>query len=305
MSPGEPHTEIFDTFSCQDSSPKLSNTFVPDTIVHDSSACFRLSSPIGVFDSGVGGLTVARAIRDLLPHESLIYLADTAHTPYGPRPMREVRKFTLSALDALVEDGVKMLVIACNTASTAVLRDAYERYQLPVVEVIRPTVRSALALTKNGKIGLIGTKTTVNSRVYDDFFSMRPEIEFSSVATGKLVDFVERGVTSGHELETVLCEYLQPLLARKIDTLVLGCTHYPFLRGALRQIVGPEVALITSNTETANEVYGQLSAHGLLKASNTKETPRIRVKTTSADTAHFQVLARNMLGMGLQDIEVL
>jgi glutamate racemase len=214
----------------------------------------RRELPIGVFDSGVGGLTVARAIRDLLPGESITYVGDTANTPYGPRPIQEVRRFSLEILDQLVRDGVKMLVIACNTASTAVLRDAYERYDVPVVEVIGPTVRNAMALTRNGRVGLIGTKTTVNSRVYDDFFSVNPAVSLFTRATPEFVELVESGITAGPRVETIAAEYLDPLVAEDIDTLVLGCTHYPFLRGALRQIVGPDVALVTSDLETANEV---------------------------------------------------
>src|SRR5690606_15819931 len=129
-----------------------------------------------VFDSGVGGLTVARAIRDQLPGESMIYIGDTARTPYGPRPIAEVRQFALEILDGLVDQGVKMLVIACNTASAAMLRDAHERYDVPVVEVIGPTVRSAMSITRNGRVVLIGTQGTIQSRVYDDLFSMRPDI---------------------------------------------------------------------------------------------------------------------------------
>lgn len=139
-------------------------------------------APIGVFDSGVGGLTVARAIRDQLPNESMIYVGDTANTPYGPRPIAEVRRFSLEILDDLVAQGVKMLVIACNTASAAMLRDAHERYEVPVVEVIGPTVRSAVSITRNGRVGLIGTQGTIQSRVYDDLFSMRPDIELTGQA---------------------------------------------------------------------------------------------------------------------------
>ena len=260
------------------------------------------SAPIGVFDSGVGGLTVARAIRDQLPNESILYVADTAHTPYGPRPIAEVRQLALDALDGLVAQGVKMLVIACNTASAAVLRDAYERYDVPVVEVIGPTVRSALAITRNGRIGLIGTAGTIQSRAYDDLFAVRADVRLSSQACPRFVELVEAGQTSGEETLRVAEEYLGPLVAQDIDTLVLGCTHYPFLRGALRQVVGPGVALVSSDIETANRVFEELTERGLLRGADAGE-PTIRYETTGEDTEGFVRLARRMLGIGIESVD--
>lgn len=259
-------------------------------------------APIGVFDSGVGGLTVARAIRDQLPGESMIYVGDTARTPYGPRPIAEVRRFALEILDDLVSQGVKMLVIACNTASAAVLRDARERYDVPVVEVIGPTVRSAAAITRNGKVGLIGTQGTIQSRAYDDLFAMRPDISLTSAACPRFVELVEAGETSGPTVHAVAEEYLAPLVERGIDTLVLGCTHYPFLRGAIRQVVGPDVALVSSDIETAGQVYEELTARGLLRPQGSGE-PELRYEATGADTAGFVELARRMLGIGIDAVD--
>lgn len=259
-------------------------------------------APIGVFDSGVGGLTVARAIRDQLPNESMIYVGDTANTPYGPRPIAEVRRFSLEILDDLVAQGVKMLVIACNTASAAMLRDAHERYDVPVVEVIGPTVRSAVSITRNGRVGLIGTQGTIQSRVYDDLFSMRPDIELTGQACPEFVPLVEAGRTSGPEVLEVAERYLAPLLEREIDTLVLGCTHYPFLRGAIRQVVGPDVALVSSDVETAAEVYRTLTDRGLLRAEDAGE-PLVRYEATGADTAGFVELARRMIGIGIDAVD--
>ena len=259
-------------------------------------------APIGVFDSGVGGLTVARAIRDQLPSESMIYVGDTARTPYGPRPIAEVRQFALEILDDLVAQGVKMLVIACNTASAAGLRDARERYDVPVVEVIAPTVRSAAAITRNGQVGLIGTVGTIQSRAYDDLFAVRPEITLSAVACPRFVDLVEAGETSGPEVLAIAEGYLAPLMAHNIDTLVLGCTHYPFLRGALRQVVGPDVALVSSDIETANEVYRVLTDRGLLRPAAAGE-PELRYEATGADAAGFVDLARRMLGIGIDTVD--
>ncbi|KTR85462.1 glutamate racemase [Leucobacter chromiiresistens] len=259
-------------------------------------------APIGVFDSGVGGLTVARAIRDQLPGEAMIYVGDTARAPYGPRPIAEVRRFALEILDGLVEQGVKMLVIACNTASAAVLRDARERYDVPVVEVIGPTVRSAAAITRTGRVGLIGTRGTIQSRAYDDLFAMRPEIELSSAACPRFVELVEAGETSGPAVHEVAREYLAPLVAEGIDTLVLGCTHYPFLRGAIRQVVGPDVALVSSDIETANVVFQELTELQLLRPAGSPD-PELRYEATGPDTAGFVELARRMLGIGIDSVD--
>lgn len=259
-------------------------------------------APIGVFDSGVGGLTVARAIRDQLPHESMIYVGDTARTPYGPRPIAEVREFALEILDGLVSQGVKMLVIACNTASAAVLRDARERYDVPVVEVIAPTVRRATAITRNNRVGLIGTQGTIQSRVYEDLFSMHPQISLAAAACPRFVELVEAGLTSGPEVHEVAEQYLAPLVARRIDTLVLGCTHYPFLRGALAQVVGPDVALVSSDIETANEVFRVLTEQQLLRPAGIGD-PVLRYEATGDDTAGFVDLARRMLGIGIDTVD--
>lgn len=259
-------------------------------------------APIGVFDSGVGGLTVARAIRDQLPGEAMIYVGDTARTPYGPRPIAEVRRFALEILDDLVAQGVKMLVIACNTASAAVLRDARERYDVPVIEVIAPTVRSAAAITRNGRVGLIGTQGTIQSRAYDDLFAMRPEIALTSAAAPRFVEFAEAGETSGPRVHAVAQQYLAPLIAEGIDTLVLGCTHYPFLRGALRQVVGPDVALVSSDLETASEVFQTLTERGLLRPADAGE-PTVRYEATGPDTEAFVTLARRMLGNSIERVE--
>src|SRR6188768_2218553 len=161
-------------------------------------------APIGVFDSGVGGLTVARAIIDQLPNESILYVGDTAHSPYGPKPIADVRRYALAVMDDLVAQGVKLLVIACNTASAAMLRDARERftggYGIPVVEVIQPAVRAAVRQTRNRKVGLIGTVGTVNSLAYEDAFAAASDLQLFSQACPRFVEFVEAGVTSGPDL---------------------------------------------------------------------------------------------------------
>jgi len=223
------------------------------------------AAPIGVFDSGVGGLTVARAIMDQLPAESLRYLGDTAHGPYGPQPIADVRAHALAGMDTLVESGVKMLVVACNSASAACLRDARERYDVPVIEVILPAVRRAIAATRSGRIGVIGTETTVRSRAYDDAFAAAPQLRITSAACPSFVDFVERGITSGRQILGLAQSYLEPLQAADVDTLVLGCTHYPLLIGAIGHVMGDGVTLVSSAEETAKDVFRVLTDEDLLR----------------------------------------
>lgn len=216
-------------------------------------------------DSGVGGFTVARAVLDQLPHETLHFVGDTAHSPYGPRPIAEVRRFALGLMDELVESGVKALVIACNSASAACLRDARERYDVPVIEVILPAVRRAVAATRNGRVGVIGTVATVTSGAYEDAFAAAPGIDVWSAACPRFVEFVERGVTSGRQLLGLAESYLAPLNAAGVDTLILGCTHYPMLTGLLSVVMGDDVTLVSSAEETAKDVYRVLTAADLLR----------------------------------------
>jgi glutamate racemase len=247
--------------------------------------------PIGVFDSGVGGLTVARAIRDQLPRERLRYLGDTAHAPYGSQPIARVRGRALEMLDELVESGVKMLVIACNTASAACLGDARERYEVPVVEVIRPAVRRAAAATRSGRVGVIGTESTIRSRAYDDAFAAAAHVSLESVACPRFVDFVERGVTAGRQVLGLAQGYLEPLQRTGIDTLVLGCTHYPLLAGVIRICMGDGVTLVSSSEETAKDVLAALTETGML--ADRGERPMEEFRSTGASSS-FAALARRV-----------
>ncbi|MCW2598943.1 MAG: glutamate racemase [Frankiales bacterium] len=251
-------------------------------------------APIGVFDSGVGGLTVARALLDQLPQEELLYVGDTAHGPYGPLPIAEVRRHALAALDDLVGRGVKMLVIACNSASSACLRDARERYDVPVVEVIAPAVRRAAAATRNGKVGLIATAMTVASGAYDEAFAAAPHVELTSAACPRFVDFVERGVTTGRQLLQLATHYLGPVMDADVDTLVLGCTHYPLLTGMISLVVGEGVTLVSSAEETAKDVYRVLVREGL-ERSEDAPLPQHRFLATG-DPASFAKVSRRFLG---------
>lgn len=254
----------------------------------------RTDAPIGVFDSGVGGLTVARAILDQLPAEQLMYLGDTAHVPYGPRPIAQVRTLALRCMDHLVSSGIKALVVACNSASAACLRDARERYDVPVIEVVLPAVRRAVTTSRSGRIGVIGTRATVNSRAYDDAFAAVPGVAITSVACPEFVSFVERGVTSGRQILGLAQSYLEPLQRARIDTLVLGCTHYPLLAGVIDVVMGEGVTLISSADETAKQLYRELTQADLLRAPNTFPA-RHRFLATGAVNP-FERLSRRFIG---------
>jgi len=253
-----------------------------------------IDAPIGIFDSGVGGLTVARTILDQLPHEALHFVGDTAHSPYGPKPIAEVRRLALDVMDTLVDSGVKALVIACNSASAACLRDARERYDVPVVEVVVPAVRRAVAATRSGRIGLIGTTVTVTSGVYQDMFAASTGIEVTAAACPRFVDFVERGVTSGRQLLGLAESYLSPLNAAGVDTLVLGCTHYPLLTGLLSVVMGDCVTLVSSAEETAKDVYRMLLSEGLLRPDDAP--PPQHLFRSTGDPESFRRLSHRFLG---------
>jgi len=257
-------------------------------------------APIGIFDSGFGGLTVARAVLDQLPHESVVYFGDTARAPYGPRPIAETRQFALECLDRLVDHGVKMLVIACNTASAAVLHDARERYDLPVIEVIRPAVRRAAAATRTGRVGVISTLGTHQSQAYVDAFAAAPQIDVVSQPCPRFVEFVEAGVTGGKELLDVALDYLEPVVARDVDTLVLGCTHYPLLTGVISYVMGDGVTLVSSAEETAKDVYRVLADGDLLRPDGLP-APTLAFNTTG-DPDEFRRLARRFLGPEVETV---
>lgn len=251
-------------------------------------------TPVGVFDSGVGGLTVARAIIDQLPDENLVYVGDTANGPYGPLSIAQIRGHALTIGDDLVERGVKALVIACNSASSACLRDARERYGVPVVEVILPAVRRAVATTRNGRIGVIGTRATITSHAYQDAFAAARDIEITAVACPRFVDFVERGVTSGRQVLGLAEGYLEPLQRADVDTLVLGCTHYPLLSGLIQLAMGQHVTLVSSAEETAKELVRVLTELDLLRPHDAP--PATRIFEATGDPEAFTRLAARFLG---------
>ena len=251
-----------------------------------------VDAPIGFFDSGFGGLTVARSVIDQLPHESLVYLGDTARQPYGPKPIGEVREYALECLDHLVAEGVKALVIACNSASAAMLRDARERYDVPVVEVILPATRRAVSATHSGRIGVICTQATAESLAYDDAFAAAPHVELTTRVCPRFVEFVEAGVTGGDELLAVAHEYLDPLVEADVDTVILGCTHYPLLTGIISYVVGDRVTLVSSAEECAKDVYGLLASRDLMRAGGDAS---YRFLTTGTPD-DFEHIGRRFLG---------
>jgi glutamate racemase len=255
---------------------------------------------IGIFDSGVGGLTVARAIIDQLPNESIFYVADTARQPYGPKTIAQVRSYALEVMDHLVEHDVKMLVIACNSASAAVLRDARERYDMPVVEVIQPATRRAVRATRNGRVGVIGTRATIESMAYHDAFAAAPDVRLTGVAAPRLVEFVERGETMSDELIEVIRDYMKPILDDGCDTLILGCTHYPLLTGPISYVVGNGVTLVSSADETAKDVYRILHDRGMAAVGG---APEHRFRATG-DASVFAQLGRRFLGPEIEAVEV-
>lgn len=249
---------------------------------------------IGIFDSGVGGLTVARAIIDQLPGESVTYIGDTANSPYGPKSREEVRRLALRISDELVERGSKIVVVACNTATTAMLEEAQQRYSVPVIGVIEPAVRRALASTRNGKVGVIGTVGTVASGAYPRALEAKdPSVEVYTQACPSFVSFVERGITAGRQVLQVAQGYVEPLQAAGVDTLVLGCTHYPLLSGVIQLAMGEHVQLVSSAEETAKDVYRLLNERDMLAEQG---EPVTHTFESTGDPTHFAALAQRFLG---------
>ncbi|MGI8408186.1 MAG: glutamate racemase [Actinomycetota bacterium] len=261
----------------------------------------RSERPIGVFDSGLGGLTVARALMDLLPNENLIYFGDTARCPYGPRPEEEVRRFAFEIMDSLVREDVKLLVMACNSAASAALQQARAHYEVPVLSVIEPGVRAAVAATRNRLIGVIGTVRTVESGAYDDaILATRANVTLRSRACPRFVEFVENGDTTSDGLIAVAEDYLVPLKAAGVDTLILGCTHYPLLSGVIHYVMGDDVVLISSAEVTATEVFSKLKHDDLLNRSGAPGKHRF---IASGPEAVFGELGSMLLGPSFNGIE--
>ena len=255
----------------------------------------RSELPIGIFDSGIGGLTVVRQIHRALPHEDLIYLGDTARVPYGTKSPATVVRYACEDTQFLVDQQVKAVVVACNTASAWALPTLERRFPLPLFGVIVPGARAALARTRNRRIGVIATPATIRSQAYTRALLARDDsLELVARDCPLLVPLVEEGWTSGPVTAAVLREYLAPLLAREIDTLVLGCTHYPLLKEAIADVAGPAVALVDSAETCAEYVADGLRQLGLL-TTDRHRPGRIQPFVTD-DTSWFDQQAGKFLG---------
>jgi glutamate racemase len=274
--------------------------------------------PIGIFDSGLGGLTVAAEVMRTLPHEQVVYFGDTARCPYGPRPQDEVRTFVLQIGSWLSRRRVKMLVVACNTGTAAGLDAAQRAFGVPVIGVIEPGARAAVKATRNRRVGVIATVGTVESGAYSRAVrSLDAGVTVFSVATPKFVDVVEAGLRMGPgQIEDTLAEvsdvfirpsfhemardYLDPLKRTGIDTLVLGCTHFPLLAPAIQQVVGSKIKMISSAEETAREVAETLAARGQLASPDARPVHRF---ATTGDATEFALLGSRILGRPLTSAE--
>ncbi|PZS19183.1 MAG: glutamate racemase [Acidimicrobiales bacterium] len=258
--------------------------------------------PIGVFDSGFGGLTVVRALIDLLPAEELVYLGDTGRYPYGPRPLEEVRAFSRQIARRLAEvHDVKMVVVACNNASAAALDLLRFELDVPVLGVIDPGLRAAVRVTANSRVGVIATEGTIASGAYQRaVLALRVPVELCCAACPGLVELVEQGETDSEAARDLVERLLAPLREAGVDTLLLGCTHYPFLARTIGAVMGREVVLVSSAEETAFEVRSILDETGLGRRSRAKGSHRF---ISSGDIAWFEDMGTRLLGLELGQVE--
>lgn len=255
--------------------------------------------PVGIFDSGVGGLTVLKEIAKILPNEDLVYLGDTARVPYGIRSAETVIKYSIECASFLFKKGIKMLVVACNTSSSVSLEVLKEMLPVPVIGVIEPGVRAALKASKNEKIGIIGTEATVQSKAYPKKIKLiKPKIEVISKACPLFVPLVEEGILEGSIAELVIERYLKELKNSGIDTLILGCTHYPLLKKTIQRYM-EEIILVDSAQETAKEVKKILSTQGLL---NKKDTPGCKTFYVTDSPERFKKIGEIFLNCDINNI---
>src|SRR3989338_4600373 len=223
-------------------------------------------APIGVFDSGLGGLTVVRELRRKLPNERIIYFGDIARLPYGIKSEKQIREFSLENTEFLLCRRVKALVVACNSSSSAAFSFLKSHYRLPVIDVITPAAEAATKVSRNGRIGVMATQATVSSKAYESQIrKFNPKMRVFQKACPLLVPLVEEGILSGSLIEIVLKRYLSPLLDRKVDTLILGCTHYPLLHHTIQKVVGSKVRLIDSAPATVAKLKGVLTNNGEIR----------------------------------------
>ncbi|MFM8302957.1 MAG: glutamate racemase [Actinomycetota bacterium] len=257
--------------------------------------------PIGVFDSGLGGLTVLRSMIDVLPDEPMLYFGDTGRFPYGPKPHDEVLKYALEIADVLVERDAKLLVVACNSATSVALEVLCERLDIPVVGVIEPGLRAAARATRTGRVGVIGTVGTVASGSYQRAArDLSEPVDLTCAACPGFVEFVEAGDVHSDQVHVLAERLLAPVKEAEVDTLVLGCTHYPLLARTIGDVMGDEVVLISSADETAFTVRSVVDEHGLAAPPGTDAR---HVFMTSGDTARFRELGVQFLGPEVATVE--
>lgn len=258
--------------------------------------------PIGVFDSGIGGLTVVKAVRDLLPNESISYLGDTARVPYGPKSPETVQRYAIELADMLIKRDAKALVVACNTVSSVALPALMKNFPVPVIGVIEPGARAALAASRNRRIGVIGTRATIRSGAYEKALrAADPNVKVNSQACPLLVPLIEEGLLDDEVTERMILRYLEPLLADEIDTLVLGCTHYPLLTGAMARVLKRQIMIVDSAQNCARAVEEMLDRESLRAAP--LNNGKLHVALTDAADSFLNV-ARDALQLQFGDIEI-
>jgi glutamate racemase len=256
--------------------------------------------PIGVFDSGVGGLTVVKELIRQLPHEDIVYFGDTARVPYGIKSKETVIRFSIENILFLLKHNVKLICVACNTVSSFALPEIRNHFRVPIVGVISPGAREAVYATKNKRIGVIGTKGTIKSKAYEDEIKrLDPKVKVFAAACPLFVPFVEEGWLSGAVVLTVVKRYLKPLKDAKVDTLILGCTHYPLLKAAIRKVMGKNVTLIDSAKQVAIEVNRILKEDSLLNVKGKGK----RSFYVSDNPEWFQNLAGRFLGHPAKNVK--
>lgn len=257
-----------------------------------------MNRPIGVLDSGVGGLTVVQEIMRQLPREEIVYVGDTARCPYGSRPEDEIRKFSFQLVQFLEQFDPKLIVIACNTASAVILEELNASSPIPVIGVIHPGARAAIKVTLTGRIGVVGTQGTIRSGAYERALKeIHPGLQVTSLACPTLVPLVEQGNYESKEAERIVKEAMAPLLDKQIDTLILGCTHYPLLTPIISKLFPEEVKIISSADETAREISTILFHNKLL--SHNFALPKHRF-FASGEVALFKRIAESWLGIPIQ-----
>ncbi|MDI6703262.1 MAG: glutamate racemase [bacterium] len=259
-----------------------------------------MDKAIGIFDSGVGGLTVMKEVIKELPFEDIIYFGDIARTPYGSKSKETVTKYAREIVHFLSSQGVKIIVVACNTVTSFALETLRQEFRLPIIGVIKPGVKKAVEIAGNKRVGVIGTEGTILSGAYQrEIKSIQPSVEIISISCPLFVPIVEEGWIDTEVSNLVASEYLAPLKTKKIDTLILGCTHYPMLKKVIQKVIGDGVKLVDSATQVAIETKDVLSKNGLIRESNRKATHKFYVSDLPPK---FKELAKRFLGEEIREV---